>query len=187
MPLIKAQVPDVHFYIVGQKPPPRLRPLAEDPAVTLTGYVDDVRPYIAGAEVYVEDVTYRVLECQQMTGEFDQITLPDPTAFLGFAWQTDETGAEVSVSVLSFESAATTPVEVGIARALDTAAPDATSDMSHVIGSFQCASVEQVPQAFASLSPGIYDALTRTTAPRSMRNVIRWPPRSSSRSTSTAK
>ena len=53
LPLIKTQVPDVHFYIVGQKPPPRLRPLAEDPAVTLTGYVDEVQPYIAGARVYV--------------------------------------------------------------------------------------------------------------------------------------
>lgn len=53
LPLIKTQVPDVHFYIVGQKPPQRLRPLAEDPTVTLTGYVDDVRPYIAGAGLYV--------------------------------------------------------------------------------------------------------------------------------------
>jgi sugar transferase (PEP-CTERM/EpsH1 system associated) len=52
LPLIKTQVPDVHLYIVGQKPPQRLRPLAEDPAVTLTGYVDDVKPYIAGAGVY---------------------------------------------------------------------------------------------------------------------------------------
>jgi sugar transferase (PEP-CTERM/EpsH1 system associated) len=52
LPLIKTQVPDVHFYIVGQKPPPRLMSLAEDPAVTLTGYVDDVKPYIAGAAVY---------------------------------------------------------------------------------------------------------------------------------------
>ena len=53
LPLIKAQVPDVHFYIVGQKPPLHLRSLAEDPAVTITGYVEDVRPYIAGAGVYV--------------------------------------------------------------------------------------------------------------------------------------
>lgn len=53
LPLIKSRVPDVHFYIVGQKPPQRLRSLAEDAAVTLTGYVDDVQPYIAGAGVYV--------------------------------------------------------------------------------------------------------------------------------------
>ncbi len=53
LPLIKTRLPDVNFYIVGQKPPQRLRSLAEDAAVTLTGYVDDVRPYIAGAGVYV--------------------------------------------------------------------------------------------------------------------------------------
>jgi sugar transferase (PEP-CTERM/EpsH1 system associated) len=53
LPLIKTQVPDVHFYIVGQKPPQRLMALAEDPAVTLTGHVEDVRPYIAGAGIYV--------------------------------------------------------------------------------------------------------------------------------------
>jgi len=52
LPLIKTQVPDVHFYIVGQKPTQRLRPLAEDPAVTITGYVDEVQPYIAEAAVY---------------------------------------------------------------------------------------------------------------------------------------
>jgi len=53
LPLIQARVPDVHFYVVGQKPPPRLMALAGDPAVTLTGHVEDVRPYIAGAGVYV--------------------------------------------------------------------------------------------------------------------------------------
>jgi glycosyltransferase involved in cell wall biosynthesis len=52
LPLIRTQVPDVHLYIVGQKPPQRLMALAEDPAVTLTGHVEDVRPYIAGAGVY---------------------------------------------------------------------------------------------------------------------------------------
>ncbi len=53
LPLIRAEVPEAHFYVVGQKPHRRLAPLAENPAVTLTGYVDDVRPYIAAAAVYV--------------------------------------------------------------------------------------------------------------------------------------
>jgi len=53
LPLIRAQIPDVHFYVVGQRPHPRLRPLLYDPAVTITGYVDDVRPYIAGATLCV--------------------------------------------------------------------------------------------------------------------------------------
>ena len=53
LPLILAQVPDAHFYIVGQKPHQRLALLAGHPAVTVTGRVADVRPYIAGAGVYV--------------------------------------------------------------------------------------------------------------------------------------
>ncbi len=53
LPLVQREVPDVCFYIVGQSPHRRVRRLADDPAVTVTGYVDDVRPYIAAACVYV--------------------------------------------------------------------------------------------------------------------------------------
>ncbi|MGA9351610.1 MAG: glycosyltransferase [Anaerolineae bacterium] len=53
LPLVRKQMPDVQFYIVGQSPHRRVMRLADDPAVTITGYVDDVRPYIAGACVYV--------------------------------------------------------------------------------------------------------------------------------------
>lgn len=53
LPLIRREVADAHFWVVGQDPHPRLCPLAGDPAITLTGRVADVRPYIAGAAVYV--------------------------------------------------------------------------------------------------------------------------------------
>lgn len=53
LPLVRGQVPDVRFYIVGQRPHRRVLRLADDPAVTVTGYVDDVRSYIAGACVCV--------------------------------------------------------------------------------------------------------------------------------------
>jgi glycosyltransferase involved in cell wall biosynthesis len=53
LPLILAQVPDAHFYIVGQKPHERLAALAGNRAITVTGRVADVRPFIAGAGVYV--------------------------------------------------------------------------------------------------------------------------------------
>lgn len=53
LPLIVAQEPDAHFWIVGKDPHPRLAPLGANPAVTVTGWVDDVRPYIAAAAVYV--------------------------------------------------------------------------------------------------------------------------------------
>jgi glycosyltransferase involved in cell wall biosynthesis len=53
LPLVRRRMPDVRFYIVGQSPHRRVLRLTDDPAVTVTGYVDDVRPYIAGACVYV--------------------------------------------------------------------------------------------------------------------------------------
>ncbi|MEJ5198378.1 MAG: glycosyltransferase, partial [Anaerolineae bacterium] len=53
LPLILAQLPDAHFYVVGQQPHERLARLARHPAITLTGRVPDTRPYIAAASVYV--------------------------------------------------------------------------------------------------------------------------------------
>jgi sugar transferase (PEP-CTERM/EpsH1 system associated) len=53
LPLICDEVPGARFWVVGRDPHPRLAPLASDPGVMLTGAVEDVRPYIAGAAVYV--------------------------------------------------------------------------------------------------------------------------------------
>jgi sugar transferase (PEP-CTERM/EpsH1 system associated) len=53
LPLIVERSPQTQFWVVGKDPHTRLAPLAEDPAIILTGWVEDVRPYIAGAGVYV--------------------------------------------------------------------------------------------------------------------------------------
>ncbi|MEM4724063.1 MAG: glycosyltransferase [Candidatus Hadarchaeum sp.] len=53
LPIIRQASPDVHFYIVGKNPHPRLTSLRDMPGVTITGFVEDVRPYIAAAAVYV--------------------------------------------------------------------------------------------------------------------------------------
>ena len=53
-PLLKQQRPAAYFYIVGSKPAKQVQQLAEnDPAVIVTGRVEDVRPYIAHAGVVV--------------------------------------------------------------------------------------------------------------------------------------
>jgi glycosyltransferase involved in cell wall biosynthesis len=52
LPLIRRESPETRFWVVGRDPHPRLEPLANDPAVVLTGWVEDVRPYIAGAGLY---------------------------------------------------------------------------------------------------------------------------------------
>jgi polysaccharide biosynthesis protein PslH len=53
LPLIKAEVPDAHFVIVGQQPHARLAALRSDSSIVITGGVADTRPYITGAGVYV--------------------------------------------------------------------------------------------------------------------------------------
>lgn len=53
-PIIKAKEPDVKFYAIGQDPPPELLKIAEnDLKVIVTGYVDDIRPFVSKAAVYV--------------------------------------------------------------------------------------------------------------------------------------
>lgn len=52
-PLIRRRRPETQFYIVGQKPLTRLQRLDGQNGVVVTGAVDDARPYIAGAAVYV--------------------------------------------------------------------------------------------------------------------------------------
>ena len=51
-PLIRSRRPAFHFTVVGGKPPPSLMQLQSD-AVRVTGYVDDVRPFMWNAQVFV--------------------------------------------------------------------------------------------------------------------------------------
>jgi glycosyltransferase involved in cell wall biosynthesis len=53
LPLIQARCPTARFVVVGRRPGPALRALADAGRLTLTGEVADARPFIAGAAVYV--------------------------------------------------------------------------------------------------------------------------------------
>ena len=54
MPRIKQAVPDVTLTVVGRDPYPGLVELSKrDPSVIVTGRVDDVRPYMEEAAVYI--------------------------------------------------------------------------------------------------------------------------------------
>jgi sugar transferase (PEP-CTERM/EpsH1 system associated) len=53
LPLIRRQRPRTTLAIVGQRPHRRLAHLRQLPGVTITGWVADIRPYVAGAGVYV--------------------------------------------------------------------------------------------------------------------------------------
>lgn len=53
LPLIRAEEPSVTLSIVGRTPTPAVARLSAESGVTVTGRVDDVRPYIADAAVFV--------------------------------------------------------------------------------------------------------------------------------------
>ncbi|MDF1513019.1 MAG: glycosyltransferase [Anaerolineae bacterium] len=52
-PMIRQELPDAHFYVVGRHPHPRLNALAETPGMMITGGVPETRDYIHAAAVYV--------------------------------------------------------------------------------------------------------------------------------------
>jgi len=72
LPLVRARRPDVRFVIVGSRPTDAVRRLAERPHVVVTGFVDDVRGYIADAAVCVvplkvaRGIQNKVLEAMAM-------------------------------------------------------------------------------------------------------------------------
>lgn len=53
LPRIRARLPDATFVIVGSNPTETVRRLAEQPGITVTGRVPDVRPYLAHAAAVV--------------------------------------------------------------------------------------------------------------------------------------
>jgi sugar transferase (PEP-CTERM/EpsH1 system associated) len=53
LPRIRSAEPAVTLSIVGRAPTSAVRRLAADPAITVTGDVNDVRPYVSEAAVYV--------------------------------------------------------------------------------------------------------------------------------------
>jgi sugar transferase (PEP-CTERM/EpsH1 system associated) len=53
LPLIRRHEPAARFHVVGNAPSPEVWRLAEDPAISVTGRVPDVRPYVAHATAAV--------------------------------------------------------------------------------------------------------------------------------------
>ena len=71
-PLIRQENPNVKLYLVGRDPAEEIIDLSIDPSVSVTGYVKDVRPYIAKSTVFVAPETLgtgiknKVLEAMSM-------------------------------------------------------------------------------------------------------------------------
>jgi glycosyltransferase involved in cell wall biosynthesis len=58
LPLVRRSVPDAKLLIVGRNPPPHLIDAGQRPGVNVTGFVDDVRPYLERATVFAAPLRF---------------------------------------------------------------------------------------------------------------------------------
>lgn len=58
MPLVRQKFPDAEVQIVGRDPTPPLKRAGQQPGVTVTGFVDDVRPYLEQATVFAAPLRF---------------------------------------------------------------------------------------------------------------------------------
>jgi sugar transferase (PEP-CTERM/EpsH1 system associated) len=85
LPRLRAARPDLRLCIVGANPVAAVQRLADDPAITVTGRVADVRPYLAHADVVVaplriaRGIQNKVLEAMAMA----RPVVATPQAFAG--------------------------------------------------------------------------------------------------------
>lgn len=56
LPLLREEIRETHLYIVGSSPTPEIRAMDDHPAVTVTGFVPDLREYYDRAQVVVVPV-----------------------------------------------------------------------------------------------------------------------------------
>ena len=52
-PLLKEEIPELKVFIVGRNPPQNIINLGSQEGITITGTVDDVRPYISKSTLYI--------------------------------------------------------------------------------------------------------------------------------------
>jgi polysaccharide biosynthesis protein PslH len=58
LPQVRAAVPEAEVWIVGRDPKPRLAALASQPGVHVTGFVDDVRPFLEQGAVFAAPLRF---------------------------------------------------------------------------------------------------------------------------------
>jgi glycosyltransferase involved in cell wall biosynthesis len=115
MPLIWQRLPDVRLMIVGKDPPDHLIAQAENPQITVTGFVPDLRPYLAQATISISPMRYgvgiqnKVLEAMAMVTPV--ITTPQATSALQvqanqdvMVAETAQTMAKTAITMLADET-----------------------------------------------------------------------------------
>ena len=156
LPLVQCTVPAAQALIVGRDPPARLRTAQQRPGVTVTGFVDDVRPYLERATVFAAPLRFgagiqnKVLEAMAM----EVPVVASPLAADGL--RTEDNQAPPVQIARSRQQFADLIVQQLLERASDPA-PDAQARRyveSHFVWSRSGAMLDQVVNDVASVAKG---------------------------------
>ncbi|BBO18583.1 glycosyltransferase [Candidatus Brocadia pituitae] len=82
LPMVREEVPDVLFYIVGANPPDKIKALEKDKNIIVTGYVEDLRDYYKKASVAIAPMRF-VAGMQNKILEAMSMSLPVVSTFYG--------------------------------------------------------------------------------------------------------
>ncbi len=102
------------------------------------------------------------LQAGSISGEFDQILMPNPSIFRGRFLVDGETGL-LLVAPTSYTLVAQTTNQQNVARALDSFIPATSGDRLAVSTALDLQSAEQYPAAFDQIAPTFYESLANIT------------------------
>ena len=118
---------------------------------------------VKGQGVFRNGTLYDIILADEVEGIFSSETLPEDKPLLSFQTHTYSERVEVEALSKSFTTVAANSLQWTIAQHLDGVIPNATGDLSLVLGEFQALSEPEFNEAFAGLSPDTYNNSTRTT------------------------
>ena len=123
LPAVRERHPNARLLIVGRDPTPAVQALAELPGVTVTGFVEDVRPYLEEASVFAAPLRFGA-GIQNKLLEAMAMQVPSVVSALAADGLRNASG-DLPPVVIEDEPAAFT---AALVQALDRAAADDTPD-----------------------------------------------------------
>jgi sugar transferase (PEP-CTERM/EpsH1 system associated) len=156
LPIVQRTVPGAQVLIVGRDPPARLRAAGQRPGVTVTGFVDDVRPYLERATVFAAPLRFgagiqnKVLEAMAM----EVPVVASPLAADGLRTEDNQ---RPPVQVAHNRQQFADLICAQLARRASDPAPDAEARRyvaAHFVWSSSAARLDQVVNSVVSLVKG---------------------------------
>jgi outer membrane autotransporter protein len=144
-------------------------------AASLGGTLGISKPFGYYRNGTVYDII-RTTDSGAISGDFDNIVLPESTPLLNFGINQQTDVFEVVVDAASFTTTATNQPENTVAEYLDRIAPSATGDLYNVLGEIQLLQLSQFSPAYSSLNPIPYDnsALACLGSARQHTQSLKW-------------